>query len=234
MKPMVVTLAAALLTGSMAFATAASAQYAYAPRDGAFQGQVYAPADGAQGYGGGYRGGDPGGYGQGYGPDRDPRAYDDRYGAGGPGQTGYRQDYGPSGDRGYGGGYGGPEQTSLGWGYGRDDGARPQGGYGDERSYVYDRNRRDQTYGDGYRGDGGADQGGYGDDGGGYYREQGYGRAYGHYRSYGRDRAPYDARGYDEYSGFVAPPIYGAQVYGYGREDRRAYYSERRRCGCGW
>lgn len=115
-------------------------------------------------------------------------------------------------------------------------------GYGDERSYGrrdggeagYDSRYRNDAYrGDGYRDRGYRDRG-YRD--GGYsYRRSGDGYAYGGgYTDYaydpaqGYEGAPYDNRGYDEYSGFVAPPVYG-EDYG------QPYYGRSYgRCGCGY
>ena len=115
--------------------------------------------------------------------------------------------------------------------------------YADGRAYTGERSygRRDgaeagydSRYGnEGYRGDAYRDRG-YRD--GGYsYRRSGdgfaYGRAYPDYAydaAQGYEGAPYDNHGYDEYSGFVAPPVYG-EDYGepyYGRSYGR--------CGCGY
>jgi hypothetical protein len=252
MKPMGATLTAAVLAGSIAFATTASAQHVYAPSDGAYRGQAYNPGGGEQtGYGQGYRTGsgpqaygdrnrqnDAGqrDYGQGYRQGGEPQAYRDRTQQGDAGQRGYDQGYRSdlgerADDRGY------RDDGAGRAGYGRGYGADSARGFGDERAYARRRDGADR----GYAGDYGGYRYGRGYDGGyGYDRDYGYGGGYGY--GYGRDygydydyeAAPYDSSGYDEYSGFVAPPISGPEVYGYGPEDQRAYYTERRRCGCGW
>ena len=113
--------------------------------------------------------------------------------------------------------------------YGRRDGVEA----GHDDRYRSDGYRNDGYRGDAYRGDGDRDRGNR--DGDYSYRRSGDGYAYGGgYPDYAYDRArgyegaPYDNRGYDEYSGFVAPPVYG-EDYGqpyYGRSSGR--------CGCGY
>lgn len=236
MKSMVATIAAAaLLTGVTCFASTASAQHTYNPPGG--EGPAYIAS--GQAYGGGYPQGGPApagygqgsgqGYGQGYGQGG-PQAYGG-YAQGGPQQTGYGQGYDPRRAQAYGYPQGGPQQTGYGQGYGQGyGGAGPAGGYGDERSYVYNRGRRDDAYGGGYRGaadggyGGGYDDGGYAGGGGGYSDN-----AYGRYRDHRHDRRAREREGYDQYTGFVAPPIWGPEVYGSSVSEQRAYYED---CGC--
>ncbi len=156
----------------------------------------------------------------------------------------------PSYDR-YGQRYGGRDGAPA-YGERRDDQrglGEDQRRYADGRAYggerSYGRDGVEAGYGsryrsDGYRGDGYRDEAyrdrGYRDGGYGYSdRRYGDGYAYGGgYPDYaydpaqGYEGAPYDNRGYDEYSGFVAPPVYG-EDYGepyYGRSYGR--------CGCGY
>jgi hypothetical protein len=236
MKPMIAMLGAtALLAGSMAIATTASAQHFFAPSEGSFQGQSYAPAYGAPAYGAQaygspaygapvYRGGyaaPQASYGQGYPPA--PQAYGGQRQYAPPGQPAYAQGYGGQGYGGQGYGPNGPPpaygaaQTGYGQGYGQDAGPAGDQGYGGERAYAY---RRDSADGGGYGDDG------YGDDGYAYGRgdDRGYG-----YRHYHGDRGLHAARSYDEYSGFVAPPISGPEVYGASVSEQSAYYED---CGC--
>jgi hypothetical protein len=230
MKPMVATLAAAaLLTGLTSFASTASAQRTYNPPGG--EGPVYIADGYPQAYGGGYPQGAPGqaGYGQGYGQgfgQVGAQAYGGWRPQGGPEQTGYGQGYDPRRPPAYGYPQGGPQWTGYGQDYGGYDRARLPAGYGDERSYAY--GRRGYAYGDGYSGGaaygGDSGYGGYGD--GGY---GGYGRGYYRDRRYGHERLLHSAERTDEYSGFVAPPIWGPEVYGSSVGEQRAYYED---CGC--
>ena len=242
MKPMIATLAAAsLLAGSLTLATAASAQqHVYGPNQGSYQGQSYAPPAYGGGIVSGYSG--AGSYGQGYGQTYGsgaPQAYGGQYPYGAQGQPGYGQQaytrgyndpaaqggyaqgYGaPVSAQGYGGGYndpaaqGGPGQGAQGYGGGYNDPAA-QGGYG--QGY-------NQSYGPvAAQGNGGQQAYAYG----GYGGQYGYRRYHQeHDRSYeGLHAAPR----FDEYSGFVAPPIWGPEVYGASVSEQRAYYED---CGC--
>jgi len=114
--------------------------------------------------------------------------------------------------------------------------------YGGERSYGrrdgvqagYDsRYRNDEYRGDGYRSDAYRDRGyrdrgySYGRSGDGYAYGGGY-PDYAYDPAQGYEGAPYDNRGYDEYSGFVAPPVYGEDY------DQPYYGRSYGRCGCGY
>ena len=209
MKPMIATLAAAsLLAGSLTLATAASAQqHVYGPNQGSYQGQSYAPPAYGGGIVSGYSG--AGSYGQGYGQTYGsgaPQAYGGQYPYGAQGQPGYGQQAytrgynDPAAQGGYGGGYNDPAaQGGYGQGYNQGYGPVAAQGYGGQPAYAY----------------------------GGYGGQYGYRRHHHeHDRSYeGLHAAPR----FDEYSGFVAPPIWGPEVYGASVSEQRAYYED---CGC--